>query len=207
MQVARRAYTAAAVVLALGTAACGSDDGMGGGLAGVVREPPLAVGDVTLTSADGDDVTMAAPTGELLVVAFGYTSCPDICPTTMSDLSIAAGDLPDDLADRVTVAFATVDPERDTPDVVAGYVAAFFPERGLGLRPADDAQLAAATAAFGVQFSIADHAPGDTDYAVAHTAVTYVIDDTGTVVVEWPFGAVPDDMAADLTALLRAASA
>lgn len=195
---------ALASTLLLAVAACG-----GGGeaaLTGVVREPPLVVGSVQLVSAYGGEVTMTAPDAELLVAAFGYTYCPDICPTTLNDLSIAVNDLPDELADRVTVAFVTVDPERDTPDVLTGYVGAFFADGGIGLHAADADQLAVATDAFGVQFSVADHEPGATDYAVAHTAVTYVIDDTGTVVVEWPFGSATEDMTADLKTLLHRTS-
>lgn len=191
---------AATAALAFGPTACGGSDDAS--LTGVVRQPPLSVGEVQLVSADGGDVTMTPPAGELLVASFGYTSCPDICPTTLSDLSVAVNDLPAELADRVTVAFVTVDPERDTPDVLAGYVGAFFADDGVGLHAVDDRALTAATKAFGVQFSVAEHQPGDAEYAVAHTAVTYVIDDTGTVVVEWPFGAATDDMASDLKTLL-----
>jgi protein SCO1 len=187
-------------VIALGgTIACG-DDGPAA-LTGVVRDPPLDVAAITLPSADGTEVAMRADPAELLVVYFGYTSCPDVCPTTMSDLSIAINDLSDEQADRATVAFTTVDPDRDTAEVVEGYLSHFFDD-GLALRTEDADQLAAATEAFGVQFEVADHEPGDTSYDVAHTAVTYVVDDTGTVVVEWPFGSDPADMASDLENLL-----
>lgn len=171
-------------------------------MTGVVREPPLSVGSVYLTSAGGEEVAMKAPEGGLLVTTFGYTNCPDICPTTLSDLSVAVNDLPDDLARRVSVAFVTVDPARDTPQVLTDYVGSFFPEQGTGFHGSDDDQLANATDAFGVQFTIAEHDPGATDYEVSHTAGSFVVDDTGTVVVEWPFGATPEDMAADLTTLL-----
>mgnify|MGYP001220048775 CR=1 FL=1 len=185
---------------ALAVAGCGDDERQ---LAGAVREPALDVASVTLpAAADGREVPMRAEESGLLVVYFGYTSCPDICPTTLSDLSIAVGDLPAELADRVQVAFVTVDPERDTPEVVQGYLGSFFPD-GIALHTEDEDALAAAAAAFGVQYEVADHAPGDEDYDVAHTAVTYVVDDTGHVVVEWPFGMAPDDMAADLSTLLE----
>lgn len=196
---ARRSLTAALSVLVLATAACGDDAPPS--LAGVVREPALDVADVTLPSTTGEEVTMRAGAGDLLVVYFGYTSCPDICPTTMSDISIALAELDDERAQRVAVAFATVDPDRDTTDVLEGYLDHFF-ERGIALRSEDPAAIAAAATAFGVQYQVADHEPGDEVYDVAHTAVTYVVDDTGTVVVEWPFGAAPDDMAHDLDLLL-----
>ena len=192
---------AAAGALLLTAASCGSDEP--DTLAGIVREPPLQVADVELPAAadDGALAALAAPAGELRLVYFGYTSCPDICPTTMSDLSVALQDLPDDLAARVTVAMTTVDPERDTDEVLVDYLDHFF-DHALALRTEDPVQLQAAADAFGVEFEVADHRTGES-YDVAHTAMTYVVDDTGTVVVEWPFGFETDDMTSDLTILLR----
>lgn len=190
-----------AAALAAGAAACGGDEPAG--LAGVVREPALAVAGIELPGPDGEPVAMRADDGELLVVYFGYTSCPDVCPTTMNDISIAVHELPDDLAERVSVAFVTVDPDRDSVEVLEGYLGHFFEEGGLAVRATDPDQLADAAAAFGVQFEVADHQAGDTAYDVAHTAVTYVVDDTGTVVVEWPFGFEDESMTADIRTLLN----
>jgi protein SCO1/2 len=191
--------------------ACGDDgggrDGLATGgdtvLAGAVRTPPLDVAAVRLPDATDPALVhpLRAPTGELHLVYFGYTSCPDVCPTTMSDISVALADLPDRLADRVTVALVTLDPERDSGEVLTGYLGHFF-DRSLALRTTDPAALAAATGAFGVQWEVEAHAPGE-PYAVAHSAVTYVVDDTGTVVVEWPFGFDSRSMTADLTVLLE----
>jgi protein SCO1/2 len=205
------------LLLALGAGACGDDDttdttdtadstsdaDSDTGLAGMVRNPPLDVSTITLpnVSADGEPMAMVAPDGELLLVYFGYTACPDVCPTTMSDITVALGDLPPELADRVTVAMGTVDPERDTAEVLTGYLDHFFDD-GIALRTDDPDELQAATDAFGVQFDVADHEAGEA-YDVAHTAVTYVVDDTGTVVVEWPFGFESEAMTADITTLLN----
>lgn len=174
-------------------------------LLGVIRTPPLSVGDVTLLDVSGptpQPVPMKAPAGELYVIYFGYTSCPDICPTTMSDLLVAIGDLPSEKAAKVTVGMTSVDPERDSPEVLREYLAHFF-DRSLPLAAADPAALNAATDAFGVRFEVADHEPGTTDYEVSHSAVTYVVDDTGTVVVEWPFGFDSQQMTKDLKTLLE----
>jgi protein SCO1 len=149
----------------------------------------------------GGSVAMRAPDDGLYLVYFGYTSCPDICPTTMSDISVALGDLDDGLADRVTVAMVTLDPERDTDERLSQYLGFFF-DRSLALRTTDPAALAEAAAAFGVQWEVGPHEPGES-YEVAHTAVTYVVDDTGTVVVEWPFGLDTELMTRDLTILLE----
>jgi protein SCO1/2 len=192
-----------ALLAGLATGACG-DDGPDE-LAGAVRTPALDVAGVSLPAVDGaggeEPLTMQAPPDELYLIYFGYTSCPDVCPTTMSDISIALEDLPDDLADRVTVAMATVDPERDTGEVVAGYLDHFF-DRSVALRTTDPDALAAAADAFGVQWEVEEHAPGEA-YDVAHSAVTYVVDDTGTVVVEWPFGFDSEAMTSDLRILLE----
>ena len=208
---ARRPLLALLVALAGATAlvACGDGDDPGGGLvatrsrAGDVREPPLDVADVTLPDAgqDGAPMAMRAPEDELLLVYFGYTSCPDVCPTTMSDVRVAIEDLGADLADRVTVAMVTVDPERDRPETLTGYLGHFF-DRSAALRTEDPGELAAAASAFGVQYEVQDHEPGAAAYDVAHSAFTYVVDDTGSVVVEWPFGFERRHMTADLTTLL-----
>ena len=191
--------TAVAVLI---LSACG-DDGAAP-LAGVVREPPLSVANVELldvAAAEPAPRAMKADADELLLVYFGYTTCPDICPTTMSDISVAVNDLPDELADRVTMSMVTVDPERDTPDVLAGYLEHFF-DSSIPLQADGPEALADAADAFGVRYEVADHEPGDLGYDVSHSAVTYVIDDTGTVVVEWPFGFEIENMTADIKALL-----
>lgn len=197
--------------VALLAVACGSDErdapdagsAAAATLTGVVREPPLDVGDVSLPDAsrDGAPMPMRADAGEVLLVYFGYTSCPDVCPMTMSDIDVALDDLEPDLADRVTVAMVTVDPERDRGDLLDRYLDHFF-DRSAALRTEDPDELAAAARAFGVQYEVEDHAPGDAVYDVAHSAITYVVDDTGTVVVEWPFGFESQHMTADLTTLL-----
>lgn len=180
--------------------ACGDDDDAT--LRGAVRTPPLEVADVVVPRAeDGAPHEMRAEDGELLLVYFGYTMCPDVCPTTMSDPSVALEDLPDDLVDRVTVALVTLDPGRDTADVLTGYLAHFF-DHSLALRTEDPAALAAAADEFGVQWAVEEHAPGES-YDVAHSAITYVVDDTGTVIDELPFGMAADDIAHDLSTLLQ----
>lgn len=171
-------------------------------LRGAVRNPPLQVASISLPAPDGGEVHLRAETDGVLLVYFGYTSCPDVCPTTMADISRALTELDPSLASKVTVAMVTVDPQRDTLDRLDDYLAHFFSRR-VPLRTEDVDRLTEVTTTFGVQWEIEDHEPGETTYDVAHTAHTYVIDDTGTVRVEWPFGFTSDDMASDLTALLK----
>lgn len=186
-------------------AACGGDSPR---LAGAVRTPPLTVGGLSVPQTDlsgtRTEGELVPPAGELLLVNFGYTFCPDVCPTTMNDISVALSDLADDQAERVTVAMISVDPERDTEAVLTDYLGHFFDD-AIAISISDPEVLAAAGSTFGAQWQIAEHEPGDEYYDVAHTAVTYVVDDTGTVVVEWPFGFTIDSMSSDLSTLLKKA--
>lgn len=191
-------FAFASFFVALSLGACGTGDA---GLLGVVRTPPLDVASVELPAAGGAPMEMTAPEGELLLVYFGYTSCPDVCPTTMADISAALVDLPPERADKVRVAMVTVDPDRDTHEVLSSYLRHFF-SHGVALRTTDPDELEAAASAFGVQWQIEEHAPGE-PYDVAHTAITYVVDDRGTVVVEWPFGFDSEAMTSDLNLILE----
>lgn len=215
MNTIRIAVRTLAVIAALAAGAswlvaCGSGDSGDTklSLAGVVRTPPLSVSDVELPEVSASEpvaTAMKPAAGELFLIYFGYTFCPDICPTTMSDISVALNDLPADQAERVTVGMVSVDPDRDTPDVLTAYLGHFF-DRSMSLRTEDPDALAAAAKAFGVRYEVADHEPGADEYEVSHTGVTYVVDDSGTVVVEWPFGFGSDDMVADLKAILERSS-
>ena len=196
----------AVVALALVAAGCGSDNGSDGGsgeLEGLVRTPPLQVGDTSLpqVAADGTEkpFTFEAPAGGLLFVAFGYTNCPDVCPTTLSDIRKAKEQL-GDRGKQVDVAFATIDPERDTPEVMNAYLGSFVKSGGHPLRTTDAAALQKVQDAFEITSKVEKKADGTVE--VAHTARSFVVDDTGEVVVEWTFGTSADAMAADLGLLL-----
>jgi protein SCO1 len=119
--------------------------------------------------------TLADFKGKAVVLFFGYTHCPDICPTTMAELSQAMQQLGPDAA-RVQVLFITIDPARDTQDVLSQYVSAFNPSF-IGLRPSD-AQLATVAKDFRVYYA---KVPGKTadGYTMDHTAASYVFDPSG----------------------------
>jgi len=159
----------AAALLALVVGACGPD------------HPRFQASDVTgvafgrdfkLTDHNGKPRTLADFRGKVVVMFFGYTQCPDVCPTTLSDLAAALQKLGGD-ADRVQVLFVTIDPERDTPELLSHYVPAFNPTF-LGL--SGDA---AATAATAREFKVlyqkqAGSTPGS--YSMDHTASVYLLD-------------------------------
>lgn len=205
----RRALLAPVVIaaVALFAAACSSssstaDDGPHE-LTGVVRTPPAEVGEVALPVATdpATSLNFRADPGGLLVVYFGYTSCPDICPTTLADLKGAIRQM-EAPSSKVDVAVATVDPRRDSATVIEGYVTSFFPD-ATALRTEDDAALRAVTDAFGATYKV--EYPNNAEPRVAHSAYLYAIDENGRVVVAWPFGSTAADMAADLDALLARA--
>jgi protein SCO1 len=175
-------------------------------LPGVVRDPAPVVGDLVWHDhSQGDEpreVDLVPAPGELTLVYFGYLSCPDMCPMTMADLKRARTEIGPALADRTTVAFVTLDPARDDPRSQRRYLEFFFGRDFLALQARDEAELAAAAERFGVRFEVAPHEPDDRTYEVAHTAITYVVDDTGTVVRELPFGATAEDYARVIEATL-----
>ena len=160
--------------------------------------PPGPPENFTLTSARGP-VRLAEFRGAPVVLFFGYTSCPDVCPTTLSRLARATRRL-GPRADRVRVVMVTVDPERDTPARLAEYTAAFDP-RFIGLS-GTPAQIDSVAAHFGIAHT---RHPGSAaaGYTVDHTSSALVLGPDGSLCVIWPYDLAPEDMASDLRQLLR----
>ena len=140
--------------------------------------------------------------GKAVVVFFGFTQCPDVCPTTLADMAIAMKQLGPE-ADRVQVLMVTVDPERDTREVLGKYVPA-FDARFLGL--SGDLEATRRTAKeFKVYF---EKRPGKTpgEYTIDHSAQSYVIDTQGRLRLFVRHDRITEDLAPDLRTLLKAAS-
>jgi protein SCO1/2 len=188
-----------------GLIAVASVAGCGGAqrqFAGSRLEPLPVVGGFSLPDVanGGADFALRAAPGTLLVVYWGYTNCPDFCPTTMSDLKLARARL--DAPERVEVAMVTVDPERDLAlDPARCDVPTSFVPEAHALGTDDGDRLAAAAAPFGVAYHVGD-ADGTDQAEVQHTTSLYAIDDTGALVLTWQFGVSIDDLAADLEQLL-----
>jgi protein SCO1 len=184
------------VCLALGVAACGPTG------------PKFQGSDVTggsfgrdfkLTDPSGAQRTLADFRGKVVVIFFGYTQCPDACPTTLSELASVMQTLGTDAA-RVQVLFVTIDPERDTAALLAQYVPAFNPTF-LGLR--GDAQ---ATADVAKEFKVLyQKQPGTTpgNYSMDHSAGTFIFDPEGRLRVYVSYGQPPEVFAHDIGALLH----
>lgn len=155
--------------------------------------------DFSLLDTQGHTRTLADYKGKAVVMFFGYTHCPDVCPTTMAELNQVMQKLGGD-ASRVQVLFVTVDPQRDTAALLSKYVPAFNPSF-VGLRPADDAALTNVTKGFRV---VVNKVPGKgaDDYTIDHTAGIYVFDPQGQLRLFMKPDETPDAMAQDLKILL-----
>ena len=154
--------------------------------------------DFALVDHHGKPRRLADFRGKAVVLFFGYTQCPDVCPTTLSTMRETMALLGAD-AERVQVLFASVDPARDTPQLLAQYVPAFHPSF-LGLL-GDDATIAATAKEFKVFYA---KRPGSTPetYTIDHTASSYAFDPSGKLRLLIRHGEQPANIAADLKLLL-----
>jgi len=154
--------------------------------------------DFRLTDHNGQDRTLADFRGKVVAVFFGYIHCPDVCPTTLSDFSLALQQLGPQ-ADRVQVIFVTVDPQRDTPDLLKQFVPAFNPGF-LGMYT-DAESLKLLAKEYKVVYQKTAVKAAD-DYLIDHSAGTYIYDPHGNIRLLMPYGSSPDAIAKDLKTLL-----
>lgn len=156
---------------------------------------------LSLTGHDGKPRTLADFRGKAVVMFFGYTRCPDVCPTTLADMAVAMKALGKD-ADRVQVLFVTLDPARDTRDVLAMYVPAFDP-RFLGLYGDEEATRRVAKEFKIFYEKVEGGAPGA--YTVNHSAQSYVFDTQGRLRLFERHDRLGEDLPHDLKAILKEA--
>ncbi len=165
----------------------------GRGPAQVATQIAAIGGPFRLTDQNGRTLTEQDLTGRPFLVFFGFTHCPDVCPTTLSDVSEIMVKLGPD-ADRVGALFITVDPERDTPDKLKDYLANFDPHlKGL---TGDPAAIAAVAKSYRVYMKKVPLDSGD--YTMDHTALVYLMDKQGRFVAPFNLKRRPEDAAADL---------
>ena len=156
--------------------------------------------DFSLLDPDGKKRTLADFKGKVVVMFFGYTQCPDVCPTTLTEMQQVMA-LMGPQADKVQVLFVTVDPERDTAAILKQYVPAFDP-RFLGLRPADQAALEQVTKDFKIYYKkVPGTSPGS--YTMDHTAGSYAFDPDGHLRLYIKHAQGPETLAHDLKELLK----
>jgi len=154
--------------------------------------------DFSLTDHNGQNRTLADFRGQVVAIFFGYTHCPDVCPTTLSDFAEALKQLGDE-GGRVQVLFVTVDPQRDTPELLREFVPAFNP-RFLGMYTDAEALKALAREFKVVYEKSSVRGPGD--YLIDHSAGTFVYDARGRLRLLVPYGSEAAAIAQDLKVLL-----
>ena len=197
---ARRVATLAAVSGAMLLTACEQR-----AIHGTPVDPPIAIPVQEFTAADGAPVRLGEKSEGPTVVFFGYTHCPDVCPTTLSDWKRIRTKLGKDGA-RVRFVFVSVDPQRDTPEIAAKYAAGFHPSF-IGVS-GDSATTARVQAAFMVASShhgspSGSHTmPSTAKYEVMHSGQSFLLDAAGRLVAIYSFGNGRDALAADLERVL-----
>lgn len=163
-----RAIVILLAVLVLVLAGCGEDEWHGKNISGLMPELEFS-----LIDENGNAVTEEIFAGRPLAMYFGFTHCPDICPTTLARLAAATRNLPEDTREDLQLAFVSVDPDRDGPEQLARYTAAFS-DRMLGLTGTQK-QLTALTRRYRVTYGY-EEPDADGDYEVSHSSAILVFD-------------------------------
>lgn len=154
----------------------------------------------SLVDGNGNPVSENDYRGRPLLVFFGYTNCPDVCPTTLSTIAEVIDGL-GGKAEKLRYLFITVDPERDRPKVMAKYTAAFHP-RIVGLT-GTPAQVKSATSSFRVFYKKIKPKSTTEGYGMSHTAVTYLMDAKGRYLAHFSYGDEPDKILAGIRKYIK----
>jgi len=168
---------------------------------GTLFDPPRPVPDFELTAANGAPFRLNDLDEGVTLVYFGYTFCPDVCPLTLADVQIALADLAPAERERIHLLFISADPERDTPEVLARYLAAFDPTF-IGLT-GDFEQIKTIMKPFGAYAEKEAVTGSAVGYLVSHTARLYLLNTKREILLTYPFGFETGDLQSDLAHLLR----
>jgi protein SCO1/2 len=166
---------------------------------GVLYQDPEPAPEINLAGTKGE-FSLADQRGKVVLVFFGYTSCPDICPSTLSDLKRLVSTFDDD-SSRIQVVFVTVDPKRDSPEKLKEYLP-LFNQDFIGLT-GDVEELSSVWNAYGVIREIDDSSNSVAGYLVNHTSRLYLIDPEGRLLLTYGFGTEPDAIAQDIAHILE----
>jgi protein SCO1/2 len=170
-------------------------------LPGTVLDPPREVRDFTLTSHTGEPLRLSDLRGKVVLMFFGYTHCPDVCPTTLAEFKRVKAELGDD-ASKVAFVFISVDGARDTPEQLAAYVSAFDPTF-IGLT-GEDVTIRTITKDYGVFFQRVNYdSAQEGNYLVDHTASSFVLDAEGRLSIIFPYQTDPAIMAGRIRRLVN----
>lgn len=154
---------------------------------------------VNLTRADGSPFRISALKGKIVLLFFGFTSCPDVCPTTLADFKRVKADL-GEKADQLAFIFITVDPQRDTPEGAQAYAAGFDPQF-IGLS-GSETELEPVWQGYGVYRKVTESGSA-ASYEVDHSSRVYLVDSTNRLRVTYPYGTPVEDLTADIRFLLK----
>ncbi len=166
---------------------------------GGVLEPALPMPDFELKDTNGQPFHLSDVEGDITLVYFGYTFCPDVCPLTVWDIKMALKDM--EGRDRVKVVFISIDPERDTPEVLGAYLQA-FDANYIGLTD-DFEKVEVVMKPFGVFAEKEEVEDSAAEYLMSHTARLYLINPDRELLLMYSFGFEADDLRSDLTYLLQ----
>lgn len=191
-----RTVLAGALCLCFTAAACGQD---APGWHGSPYSSPKLAPDIVLTDTSGASFRLSAHQGAPILVYFGYTHCPDVCPGTLGDLKWAFEQLGPQ-ADNLTMALVTIDPARDSPEVLRAYLD-LFDARFVGLTgPLED--IKAAADPYGVMIEHTAHGGLE---EISHTARVFLIDRAGLLQTNYSYGTPREEILSDLQTALRSA--
>lgn len=166
---------------------------------GTPVDPPRALADWTLTNYTGEPFQLSNLEGKMVLLFFGYTSCPDVCPTTLADLADVKKELADK-GDELDVVFVSVDPERDVPERLERYVTGFDPAF-FGVTGSDE-ELRSMGKEYGLYFEHRNVTGTAAGYLVDHTAAIFLIDPEQNMRMIYGFNTPPSVIAKDVTQLL-----
>jgi protein SCO1/2 len=166
---------------------------------GIVIDAGEPMQDFTLQGSTGQPVSLAEFRGKPVLLYFGYTTCPDVCPTTLADLRMAMQELGSD-QEKVQVLFVSVDPERDTAERLAAYLQYFNP-RFIGVT-GPLAEIEAVASRSGVYFA-KNEANSAADYLIDHTSAVLLLDADGKLRLMFPYGTTGKQLASDIRLFLR----
>lgn len=164
-------------------------------VAPIVLDAPRPLTDWTLPSSSGSDLRLSDLRGRYALLFFGYTHCPDFCPTTLGDYKLVKRELGDAATDLAFV-MVSVDGQRDTPEVLARYMTTFDPSF-IGLS-GDGATLDSVAKEYGLYYKLRTDEANGASYPVDHTTMSYLIDRDGRLIALYPYEMTPEAIAADL---------
>ena len=167
---------------------------------GSVIEQTYEAPEIVLVDSEGQTFDLKEQKGKIVLLFFGYAACPDVCPTSLSDLKKTMNYLEED-AEMVQVVFITIDPDRDTPENIQKYTSLFNPNF-LGLSGSFE-ELEPIWQGYGVYRKIDEESRSESGYLVDHSSRTYLIDQEGNLKITFNYGTDPKDVAADIAQLLK----